>query len=83
MNFIVYGYEIDRRHLVHYGSITFSVAKHSSVIISNRGIELRSFLLNISRTIESRFHIPSGSRPLSGLNKEAHSAATGGAVELK
>lgn len=53
------------------------------MIISKRGMALRSFRLNISLTMERRFHMPSGSLPLRGLNKDDHSAATGGAVELK
>jgi hypothetical protein len=44
---------------------------------------LRSWRLNISRTMESKFHMPSGSRPLNGRNRLLHSAAAGGAVELK
>lgn len=37
--------------------------------------------LNISLTMERRFQIPSGSRPLRGLSRHAHSAAAGGSVD--
>lgn len=40
-----------------------------------------SRLLNISRTMESKFQIPSGSLPRRGRSKQAHSAAAGGSVE--
>lgn len=60
-----------------------SHAIHSSVMISNNGIALRSVLLNISRTIDSKFHMPSGSRPRNGRSNEDHSAAAGGAVVLR
>ena len=49
-------------------------------MISSKGILFLSLRLNISRTMESKFHIPSGSRPRSGLKKLHHSAADGGAV---
>lgn len=52
-------------------------------MISSKGMALRSFLLNISRTMERRFHMPSGSRPLNGRSNDAHSEAAGGAVVLK
>lgn len=68
--------------LNHQTSIC-SQAMHSSVMISNNGIALRSVLLNISRTIDNKFHMPSGSRPRNGRNNEDHSAAAGGAVVLK
>lgn len=55
----------------------------SSVKTSKSGTALRSWRLNISRTMESKFHMPSGSRPLNGRNRLLHSAAAGGAVELK
>lgn len=64
-------------------SITFSQAIHSSVMISKSGTALRSPLLNISLTIDKRFHIPSGSLPLKGLKRDDHSAAAGGAVVHK
>lgn len=60
-----------------------SQAMHSSVMISKSGTAFRSFLLNISRTILSKFHIPSGSLPLNGRSNEVHSAAAGGATVLK
>lgn len=63
--------------------LTCSQAMHSSVIISNNGTAFLSFLLNISRTIDSKFHIPSGSLPRRGRRRELHSAAAGGAVVVK
>lgn len=62
---------------------TCSQAMTSSVIISSSGIAFRSLRLNISRTIDSRFHMPSGSRPRNGRNNEDHSAAAGGALVLR
>lgn len=55
----------------------------SSVKTSRSGTAFLSCLLNISRTMDNKFHMPSGSRPLNGRNKLLHSAAAGGAVELK
>lgn len=49
--------------------------------ISNKGAALLSLRLNISRTMLSRFQTPSGSRPLRGRSRHAHSAAAGGSVE--
>lgn len=49
--------------------------------ISKSGAALLSLLLNISLTMDRRFQIPSGSLPLSGRSKQAHSAAAGGSVE--
>lgn len=63
--------------------LTCSHAITSSVIISNKGIAFLSFLLNISLTIESKFHMPSGSLPRSGRSNEDHSAAAGGALVLR
>ena len=60
--------------------LTCSQAMHSSVMISKSGTAFLSFLLNISMTIESKFHIPSGSLPRKGRNSDVHSAAAGGAV---
>ena len=48
--------------------------------VPNKGMELRSLRRNISRTMESKFHMPSGSRPRNGLKKLHHSEADGGAV---
>lgn len=49
--------------------------------ISRSGAALLSLLLNISLTMDRRFQMPSGSLPLRGLSKQAHSAAAGGSVE--
>lgn len=49
--------------------------------ISKSGAALLSLLLNISLTMDRRFQMPSGSLPLSGLSKQAHSAAAGGSVD--
>ena len=49
-------------------------------MISSNVDALASFLLNISRTIDNRFQIPSGSRPLRGLSNVCHSVAAGGAL---
>jgi len=64
-------------------SITWSQLRHSSVITSNKGTAFRSSRLNISLTIDSKFHMPSGSRPLRGLRRLLHSADAGGAALLK
>ena len=61
--------------------ITCSQARTSSVSISNSLIAFESFRRNISRTIDSRFQMPSGSRPRRGRNRLCHSAAAGGAVD--
>lgn len=73
---------IDKAFFVNY-LFTCSQAMISSVMISNSGIPFLSLRLNISRTMESRFHIPSGSRPLNGRRRDVHSAAAGGALVLK
>ena len=49
--------------VLNHQTMICAVSRHCSVTISSSGIELWSFLLYISRTIDSRFHIPSGSRP--------------------
>lgn len=49
--------------------------------ISSSGAALLSRLLNISLTIERRFQMPSGSLPLRGRSRQAHSAAAGGSVD--
>ncbi|KAK2181653.1 hypothetical protein NP493_386g04018 [Ridgeia piscesae] len=58
-----------------------SHARTSSVSISSSLMAFESFLRNISRTIDKRFQMPSGSRPRRGRNRLCHSAAAGGAVE--
>lgn len=68
---------------VDFYLLTCSQANTSSVMISNNGIAFLSLRLNISLTIDNKFHIPSGSRPRNGLRRELHSAAAGGAVVLK
>jgi len=60
---------------------TCSHCSISSVRISRRGTALLSFLCSSSLTIDSRFHIPSGSLPLSGRSRLCHSAAAGGALD--
>lgn len=60
---------------------TCSYVRHCSVRISSSGAALLSLLLNISRTMDRRFQIPSGSRPLKGRSRQAHSAAAGGSVD--
>lgn len=55
--------------------------RHCSVRISSRGAALLSRLLNISLTMDRRFQMPSGSRPLKGRRRHAHSAAAGGSVD--
>lgn len=64
-------------------SVTCSQESTSSVRICSSGTALLSFLRNISRTMDSRFHMPSGSRPRNGRSKLCHSAAAGGAVDDK
>jgi hypothetical protein len=50
--------------VLNHQIIICAVSRHWSVTISRRGMEFLSFRLYISRTIDSRFHIPSGSRPI-------------------
>ena len=66
--------------VLNHQIIIWAVSRHCKVTISNNGKEFRSFRLYISRTIDNRFHMPSGSRPRSGLKKLDHSAADWGAV---
>ncbi|RNA04317.1 hypothetical protein BpHYR1_041828 [Brachionus plicatilis] len=47
---------------------------HSDVRVLSSGMAFLSFCLNISLIIETRFHIASGSRPLSGLRRLVYSA---------
>lgn len=63
--------------------LTCSHAIDSSVIISNKGRAFLSLRLNISLTMDNKFHIPSGSLPLRGRRRLVHSAAAGGAVVLR
>ena len=49
--------------VLNHQIMIWAVSRHWRVTISRRGRELRSLRLYISLTIESRFHMPSGSRP--------------------
>ena len=65
--------------VLNHQTMIWFVSRHCCVTISRRGMLLRSLRRYISRTMERRFHMPSGSRPRSGRRKEHHSAAEGGA----
>ena len=60
---------------------TWSHTIHSSVSILRRLTALLSLLRHISRTMERRFQMPSGSRPLRGLSRLVHSADAWGALD--
>ena len=59
--------ELKATLVLNHQTIICTVSRHCWVMISNKGIELPSLRRNISRTIDNKFHIPSGSRPLNGL----------------
>ena len=51
------------------------MTKHSLVIMRNNGMLFLSRRLNISRIMDTKFHMASGSLPRSGRNKLVYSAA--------
>jgi len=74
---------MERLTSAHDQLLTWSQASSSSVTMSNRVTAFESFRRNISRTIDRRFQIPSGSRPRSGRSMVCHSVAAGGAELLR